>query len=63
MDEGDFACLLHSRWLSEAMRTGRRYPRIPTRPVITGGFAPLMNRANGPDLARRWWKAALARVD
>ena len=62
-DEGQKACLLHSRWLSQALASGKPYPRIPLRPVITGGFSRLMSRPRGPELARRWWEAALSRVD
>lgn len=63
MDEGAKARLVHSLWLTEALQSGREYPRIPVRPVVTGGFARLLARANGTDLTRRWWDAALARVN
>ncbi|HYE63679.1 MAG TPA: hypothetical protein VD997_16935 [Phycisphaerales bacterium] len=63
MDEGARARLEHSIWLTDAIESGREYPRIPTRPVVTGGFSRLLVRRNGPDLARRWWDAALSRVN
>jgi hypothetical protein len=63
MDEGEKACLLHSQWLSQAVSSNKSYPRIPIRPVITGGFSGLMNKPRGPTLAERWWEAALERVD
>jgi hypothetical protein len=63
MDDGARARLEHSLWLTRALESGREYPRIPVRPVATGGFAALMARPHGPELADRWWKAALARVD
>jgi hypothetical protein len=63
MDEGAKARRVHSLWLTAAIESGREYPRIPVRPVVTGGFSRLLTRPNGQDLARRWWDAALARVD
>ena len=63
MDDGAQARLLHSLWLTRALESGREYPRIPVRPVVLGGFAPLMSRPHGPEHARRWWEAALERVD
>ena len=63
MDEGQKARLVHSQWLTHALRSGKPYPRIPVRPVITGGFSRLLSRPRGSDLARRWWEIALERVD
>jgi hypothetical protein len=63
MDEGARARLEHSLWLTRALESNHPYPRIPTRPVATGGFAPLLSRPHGTTLANRWWDAALARVD
>ena len=63
LDEGERACLVHSQWLSHALETGKAYPRIPVRPVITGGFSRLLTRPGGRELASRWWEVALARVD
>ena len=63
MDEGARARRLHSLWLTAAIESGREYPRIPTRPVVTGGFSRLLARRNGQTLAEQWWDAALARVD
>lgn len=63
MDEGQKARIAHSRWLTEALASGKAYPRIPVRPVITGGFSRLMNSRNGPRLAQRWWEIALGRVE
>lgn len=53
----------HSEWLTRAMASSREYPRIPVRPVVTGGFSRLLSRGNGAELARRWWEAALARME
>jgi hypothetical protein len=63
MDEGEKACLVHSRWLSQALGSGKPYPRIPVRPVITGGFSRLMTKPGGARLAELWWEAALSRID
>jgi hypothetical protein len=63
LDEGEKAREQHSQWLTRALAGNRQYPRIPVRPVVTGGFSRLMNRPHGPDLAGRWWEVALARVD
>jgi hypothetical protein len=63
MDEGEKARLVHSRWLTDALASCKHYPRIPVRPVITGGFSRLMNRGNGPQRAQRWWEIALGRLE
>jgi hypothetical protein len=63
MDDGAKARLTHSLWLTKALDSNREYPRIPTRPVITGGFARLLSRPNGHALAQRWWETALEKVD
>ena len=62
-DEGEKACQLHSQWLTRALSGDCPYPRIPVRPVVTGGFSRLISRPHGQDLAGRWWEVALARVD
>ncbi len=41
----------HSRWLSHAMLSGKRYPRIPTRLVSRGGFSEMLNQPGGRVLA------------
>lgn len=55
--------LVHERWLTRAVRSPGRYPRIPTRRVDTGGFSALLSRPGGGELAERWWELALERVD
>lgn len=54
---------VHERWLTRAMASPARYPRIPVRRVADGGFAPLVSRPGGRELADRWWTIALDRVD
>jgi hypothetical protein len=63
MDEGEKACLVHSHWLSQALNSNKSYPRIPVRPVVTGGFSRLLSKPGGPRLAELWWEAALSRID
>lgn len=53
----------HSLWLTQAMLTGRAYPRIPSRRVDAGGFDGLRAREGGGRRAGAWWAAALTRVD
>ena len=60
---GELMRRAHSRWLTAAMSTRRAYPRIPVRPLSTGGFARLTSRASGRHWADIWWDAALRRVD
>ncbi len=53
----------HSAWLTEALASGREYPRIPLRRSDEGGFGKLLARGNGQELAKKWWDVALERVD
>lgn len=54
---------VHELWLDRALRSGKRYPRIPLRRVDRGGYDPLRTRPGGRDRAERWWTLALERVD
>jgi hypothetical protein len=60
---GERARLLHSRWLTDAMRSGRPMPRIPLRRVEEGGWEELLARPKGRDVAERWWRRALRWVE
>jgi hypothetical protein len=60
---GERARLLHSRWLTDAMRSGRPMPRIPLRRVEVGGWEELLARPKGRDVAERWWRRALRWVE
>lgn len=53
----------HSRFLTLAMLSGRRYPRIPAKRVDQGGFHGLLKLDEGQKRAAMWWAAALNRVD
>lgn len=61
-DPGELARAQHSIWLTQALASGKPYPRIPLKPVRDGGFSKLMARPHGPDRAAQWWDAALAKV-
>ncbi|MBU6412383.1 MAG: hypothetical protein KGS45_02830 [Planctomycetes bacterium] len=63
MTAGERARLLHSRWLTEALRSGRDLPRIPLRRVEEGGWEELLAKPKGRDVAERWWRRALRWVD
>lgn len=63
MEAGEAARRLHSRWLSDAIAFRRVYPKIPLRRVSQGGFDELRKKPNGSEIAVRWWRRALARVD
>lgn len=52
----------HSAWLTHALRTRARYPRIPAKRTDTGGFDRLMSLPTGPMHADRWWRIALSRI-
>lgn len=53
----------HSRFLTLALRSRRRYPLIPTKRVDTGGFSGLMKLPDGQKRAEMWWAGAIRRVD
>jgi len=52
----------HSQWLTWAMGSGKKFPRIPIRAVNAGGWDWLMASPHGRRTAGRWWSAALRRV-
>jgi len=53
----------HSRFLTLALLSGRRYPRIPAKRVDTGGYSGLMKLSEGEKRASMWWAAAMRRMD
>lgn len=63
LEAGELARRVHERWLARALERGTPYPRIPVRPMITGGFAPMMSRENGVKRAEQWWAAAFKRME
>ena len=62
-DPGERARRLNSAFLTRALGESRDYPRIPRRREDEGGFDALRARANGAELAARWWAYALQRVE
>lgn len=62
-DAGERFRAEHSRFLTLALRSGRKYPRIPTKRVDQGGFSGLMKLSEGEKRASMWWTAAMNRVD
>lgn len=53
----------HSRFLTLALLSGRRYPRIPSKRVDQGGYTGLMKLDEGEKRAAMWWAAAFMRLD
>lgn len=53
----------HSRFLTLALRSGRKYPRIPTKRVDQGGYSGLLKLSEGEKRAAMWWSTAMNRVD
>jgi len=62
-DTGALFRAQHARFLTLAMRSGCRYPRIPTKPVDSGGFSGLMKLSTGEKRAAMWWACAIDLVE
>ncbi len=63
MDAGQRFRAEHARFLTLALRSGRKYPRIPIKRVDQGGYSGLMRLSEGEKRASMWWSAAMNRVD
>jgi hypothetical protein len=63
IEAGERARREHSQWLSQALRSGKKYPRIPVKPVVLGGYSRLLEKPGGQELCTAWWEAAFNRVD
>ncbi len=61
-DAGERFRAEHSAWLTLAMMSGRKYPRIPAKRADLGGYDRLMATRSGRDRSARWWRLALARI-
>jgi hypothetical protein len=53
----------HARWLSRAVASPARVPRIPTIAVRDGGFDPIVSTPAGRAWAEAWWQQTLVRDD
>jgi len=62
-DAGERFRAEHSRFLTLALRSGRNYPRIPTKRVDLGGYSGLMKLSEGEKRAAMWWATAIERID
>ncbi|MCC6428934.1 MAG: hypothetical protein IT435_19200 [Phycisphaerales bacterium] len=62
-ERGEVARRVHSAWLSDALASGRAYPRIPLRRVDEGGFSVLMGTSYGSQLSEAWWVMTLDQVN
>jgi hypothetical protein len=62
-DAGERFRAEHSRFLTLAMLSNRRYPRIPAKRADRGGFDAMRQRQNGEKRAEQWWGALFDRVD
>ena len=53
----------HSAFLTFAMRTSRRIPRIPRKRADQGGYSGLLKLETGEKHAVRWWTLAITKLD
>lgn len=54
---------MHERWLTRALKSPSKYPRIPIRRVDEGGFDHVRSQPQARARADQWWGLALERVD
>ncbi|MDF1808295.1 MAG: hypothetical protein P1U42_01215 [Phycisphaerales bacterium] len=53
----------HSRFLTLALLSNKKYPKIPSKRVDLGGYSGLMKLTEGEKRAALWWAKAIDRVD
>lgn len=53
----------HSAFLTFALRTTRRIPRIPRKRADQGGYSGLLKLETGERHAAQWWSLAMMRLD
>lgn len=63
LERGAAARRRHEAWLATALRKPGRYPRIPVRPVVEGGFDPVLATPEGRVWAESWWGSTLESPD
>lgn len=54
---------VHSAWLTWALASDERFPRIPRQAVGGGGYDTLLATPRGRAVCRRWWQRALDAVE
>ena len=60
---GEIARRSHSAWLTWALASEERFPRIPSQAVRDGGYDALLASSRGRRVCGRWWRRALAAVE
>lgn len=53
----------HSAFLTFALRTTRRIPRIPRKRADQGGYSGLLKLDTGERHAAQWWSLAMMKLD
>jgi hypothetical protein len=53
----------HSQWLTWALASDTRFPRIPRHAVRDGGYQAMLATPRGRAVCHRWWRRALAAVE
>lgn len=53
----------HSRWLTWALSSEAKFPRIPRHAVRDGGYEALLATPRGRAICSRWWRRALAAIE
>lgn len=62
LEASEKARLVHSAWLTRALRSGRSWPTIPLRRASEGGFAPVMRTPEGRAWVESWWTNIMAEL-
>jgi len=63
LDAGSRFRAEHSAFLTKALGSRRRYPRIPAKRVDRGGYSGLLRLESGEKRAAVWWGLALSKMD
>ncbi len=58
-EAGERARKAHSEWLTKALRSGSKVPRIPLRRVSDGGWDSMMATEEGRCWATEFWQSAI----
>ncbi len=63
IDAGERYRAQHSAFLTFALRTTRRIPRIPRKRADEGGYSGLLKLESGQKRASQWWSVAIMKLD